>query len=130
MYAIRSYYVLSGIIGVLPERLFEPFASESLIVEVRNRGRTTDHQAPLHRTPDGTAQHVITSYSIHYTKLYDDALGTREWQPRTYDDGLIPNFSFEVIGLRVNGDLGVAVLDTETGRESEWNGDAFFPLNT
>lgn len=57
-------------------------------------------------------------------------LGTREWQPRTYDDGLIPNFSFEVIGLRVNGDLGVAVLDTETGRESEWNGDAFFPLNS
>ncbi|WP_306155543.1 class A beta-lactamase [Roseovarius sp. MMSF_3281] len=56
--------------------------------------------------------------------------GTREWQPRTYDDGLIPKFSFEVINLAVNGDLGVAVLDTETGRASGWGENALFPLNS
>ncbi|MDX1742841.1 MAG: class A beta-lactamase [Ruegeria sp.] len=56
--------------------------------------------------------------------------GTREWQPRTSDDGLIPNFSLEVIGLEVNGTLGVAVLDTETGRESGWSENEPFPLNS
>lgn len=56
--------------------------------------------------------------------------GIREWQPRTYDDGLIPNFSFELISLEVNGQLGVAVLDTETGRESGWDENAFYPLNS
>jgi beta-lactamase class A len=55
---------------------------------------------------------------------------TREWQPRTYNDGLIPNFSFEVISVEVNGQLGVAVLDTETGRESGWDENALYPLNS
>ncbi|MDF9302073.1 class A beta-lactamase [Tritonibacter mobilis] len=56
--------------------------------------------------------------------------GTREWQPRTYDDGLIPAFSFEVISLQVDGDLGVAVLDTETGRTSGWDEHSPYPLNS
>lgn len=56
--------------------------------------------------------------------------GTREWQPRTYDDGLIPGFSFEVISLQVGGDLGVAVLDTETGRASGWDETSSYPLNS
>ena len=56
--------------------------------------------------------------------------GTREWQPRTYDDGLIPRFSFEVISLQVDGDLGVSVLDTETGRASGWDETSTYPLNS
>lgn len=55
---------------------------------------------------------------------------SRDWQPRTHDDGLIPNFSFEGISLEVNGELGVAVLDTETGRQSGWNENELFPLNS
>lgn len=56
--------------------------------------------------------------------------GTREWQPRTHDDGLIPAFSFEVINLEVGGDLGVSVLDTETGRASGWDATSPYPLNS
>lgn len=56
--------------------------------------------------------------------------GTRDWQPRTYDDGLIPSFSFEGISLEVGGDLGVSVLDTETGRTSGWNETSLYPLNS
>lgn len=56
--------------------------------------------------------------------------GTREWQPRTYDDGLIPRFSFEVICLQVDGGLGVSVLDTETGRASGWDETSTYPLNS
>lgn len=55
---------------------------------------------------------------------------TREWQPRTYDDSLIPAFSFEVISLEVGGQLGVSVLDTETGRASGWDENSLFPLNS
>lgn len=55
---------------------------------------------------------------------------TREWQPRTYDDGLIPAFSFEVISLEVGGGLGVSVLDTETGRASGWDETSLYPLNS
>ncbi len=56
--------------------------------------------------------------------------GYREWQPRTYDDGLIPNFSFELIEMSLNGGLSVAALDTETGRASGWNADNRVPLNS
>lgn len=58
------------------------------------------------------------------------AYETREWKPRTYDDGLIPDFSFEVIGLAVGGELGVSVLDTETGRASGWDDTSLYPLNS
>ncbi|WP_239323571.1 class A beta-lactamase [Epibacterium sp. Ofav1-8] len=56
--------------------------------------------------------------------------GTRELQPRTHDNGLIPRFSFEVISLDVRGDLGVSVLDTETGRSSGWDENSLYPLNS
>ncbi len=55
---------------------------------------------------------------------------TREWQPRSYDDGLIPNFSFEVIELSLRGTLGVSVLDTGSGRRSGWLENDRFPLNS
>lgn len=54
----------------------------------------------------------------------------QELQPRTYDDGLIPRFSFELIELSLNGELGVFARDTETGRESAWGADKRMPLNS
>ena len=54
--------------------------------------------------------------------------GTHE--PRTYDEALIPRFSFEVIELDARGTLGVAVLDTETGQQTAWRGADRFPLNS
>lgn len=45
---------------------------------------------------------------------------TRAWQPRTYDDGLIPDFSFELIEMDLQGSLNVYALDTETGRAAVW----------
>ncbi|MBB5723933.1 beta-lactamase class A [Loktanella ponticola] len=56
--------------------------------------------------------------------------GLRDWQPRTYDDGLIPNFSFEVIELSLRGAVGVFALDTETGRASGWGENIRVPLNS
>jgi beta-lactamase class A len=58
------------------------------------------------------------------------APGTRPWYPRTYDNGLIPAFSFELISLEAGGDLGVAVLDTESGRASGWDEEGRYPLNS
>lgn len=55
---------------------------------------------------------------------------TRPWQPRSYDDGLIPAFSFEAISLDVGGALGVYALDTETGRASGWDANGLYPLNS
>lgn len=54
--------------------------------------------------------------------------GTHE--PRTYDEGLIPRFSLELIELDARGTLGVAVLDTESGKQSTWRGSDRFPLNS
>ncbi len=56
--------------------------------------------------------------------------GFRDWQPRTYDDGLIPDFSFEVIELSLRGAVGVFALDTETGRSSGWGENTRVPLNS
>ncbi|GFE63846.1 class A beta-lactamase [Litoreibacter roseus] len=57
-------------------------------------------------------------------------LDYREWQPRTYDDGLIPNFSFEVIELSLLGDIGVYALDSENDRASGWSEDYRQPSNS
>ena len=54
--------------------------------------------------------------------------GTHE--PRSYDEGLIPRFSLELIELDARGTLGVAVLDTESGRQSTWRASDRFPLNS
>jgi beta-lactamase class A len=54
--------------------------------------------------------------------------GTHE--PRTYDEGLIPRFSLELIELDARGTLGVAVLDTESGKQSTWRASDRFPLNS
>ena len=60
----------------------------------------------------------------------DSGHGFIELQPRTYDNGLIPNFSFEVIELSLRGLLGVYALDTETGRSSGWAENVRVPLNS
>lgn len=54
--------------------------------------------------------------------------GTHE--PRTYDEGLVPRFSLELIELDARGTLGVAVLDTESGKQSTWRASDRFPLNS
>ena len=54
--------------------------------------------------------------------------GTHE--PRSYDEGLIPRFSLELIELDARGTLGVAVLDIESGKQSTWRGTDRFPLNS
>jgi beta-lactamase class A len=51
-------------------------------------------------------------------------------EPRSYDEGLIPRFSLELIELDVRGTLGVAVLDTESGKLSTWRASDRFPLNS
>ena len=60
----------------------------------------------------------------------DQGHGYREWQPRTYDDGLIPNFSFEVIELSLLGGLGVFAMDSEIDRSSGWAETYRQPLNS
>lgn len=54
------------------------------------------------------------------------AHGYRKLYPRTYDDGLIPRFSFEVIEISLGGRLGAYVLDLVTGRSSSWSSNAEF----
>ena len=56
------------------------------------------------------------------------AFGTQE--PRTYDEAIIPNFSFEVIELNARGSMGVAVLDTQSGKFAGWAERQTFPLNS
>lgn len=60
----------------------------------------------------------------------DQGHGYREWQPRTYDDGLIPNFSFEVIELSLLGGLAVFAIDSEIDRFSGWAETYRQPLNS
>lgn len=60
----------------------------------------------------------------------EDAAHTRAWQPRSYDAGLIPKFSFETMEVDLRGRLGVFALDLATGRNSGWAEDARFPVNS
>ena len=46
--------------------------------------------------------------------------GTHE--PRTYDEGLVPRFSFEVIELDAGGTLAASLFDAGSGRSSAWRG--------
>ncbi len=59
-------------------------------------------------------------------KAIEPNYGFKELQPRTYDDGLIPRYSFELIELSLGGRLGAYVLDLETGRSSAWSSTAEF----
>lgn len=54
------------------------------------------------------------------------AFGTHE--PRTYDEGLVPRFSFEVIELDARGTLATALLDTGSGKASAWRRAERVPL--
>ena len=74
MYAIRSYYVQRavircGLIALIPAVLLsscgEPAGSSEAQVAIE-KAQTPPAAAPV----EGTL-HVITSYSIHYTKLYE-----------------------------------------------------------
>ena len=67
MYAIRSYYALAAAVAV-------ELAHRGLPVHLT----TSDPAAHLTETLDGSLDNlsvsrVITSYSIHYTKLYDSS---------------------------------------------------------
>lgn len=66
--------------------------------------------------------------AISTSALAQPIHGTHE--PRTYDEGLIPRFSLELIELDTRGTLGVAVLDTEAGKHSTWRASDRFPLNS
>ena len=55
MYAIRSYYAVFGYYG------------DQVLTILRG----AEYQPTLIELPDGEWGGVITSYSIHYTKLYD-----------------------------------------------------------
>ena len=73
MYAIRSYYGRTG------QNTVSPTATEQRWVYVwqfRNRNRSGLRRKPRTPRPAGRGKKavphcVITSYSIHYTKLYD-----------------------------------------------------------
>src|SRR5690554_6470488 len=55
------------------------------------------------------------------------ALAPRTWAA---GDDFIPRRALEEIEQWSGGRLGVAVLDTGTGRTAEWRGDERFPLNS
>ena len=82
-------------------------------------------QASMTRTPLFS---VIAMFLLTSLAGAQPIFGTHE--PRTYDERIIPNFSFEVIEIDARGQLGVAVLDTESGRYAGWADEATFPLNS
>ena len=75
MYAIRSYYVLKDAIVMFEKEITE----KEFLSKKRNPNITLQQIERLKeqyivRNP----KYVITSYSIHYTKLYDSDDGLRE----------------------------------------------------
>ena len=77
MYAIRSYYVSEKMFGVFPHRIVSPnekllrgFDDEFYAPHARH---TEIRQKDIESIPDLDilSLSVITSYSIHYTKLYE-----------------------------------------------------------
>ena len=66
MYAIRSYYEVSKRMNGTVEHVRHELAGHGLVEAVDTGNTVTDGD---NRT--GFADFVITSYSIHYTKLYD-----------------------------------------------------------
>ena len=82
MYAIRSYYEL---LGVGRNRAVEA-GERQLLGQFHRRAHTHLLEHPRAVDLDGAhgnvqlvRNHVITSYSIHYTKLYDVALTNPGW---------------------------------------------------
>ncbi|WP_394197187.1 serine hydrolase [Litoreibacter albidus] len=70
-----------------------------------------------------TRRHAVTGLAAFFALIGPTQASdrnTRAWQPRTYDDGLIPDFSFELIEMDLQGSLNVYALDTETGRAAVW----------
>ncbi|PWK59659.1 serine hydrolase [Roseicyclus mahoneyensis] len=53
----------------------------------------------------------------------------RDLYPRTYDDGIIPNFSLELIEISAGTDISVALLDTASARSVQWNDTARINLD-
>ena len=75
MYAIRSYYGPGGIRATAARRRLHARhrAAVHVDVEFPNLGITRENVAIDYIAPkvDAATRTVITSYSIHYTKLYD-----------------------------------------------------------
>ena len=72
MYAIRSYYAGSGVVSTRSNMhwVVTEFGAVNLY------GKTLQERAKLlisiaHPDHKDSLDHVITSYSIHYTKLYE-----------------------------------------------------------
>ncbi|QDC08026.1 class A beta-lactamase [Oceanicola sp. D3] len=75
-------------------------------------------------------RHFLTSAAALTATPLLGQTGTREYHPRSYDEGLIPRFSFELIEQEAQGSLGVLALDTATGRRAGWRADERFPFNS
>ena len=73
MYAIRSYYVSSTLIGMSTRVRLDNIHGfhRGYRYSGKNGG---NRKATGNRQDQGQARHVITSYSIHYTKLYDERI--------------------------------------------------------
>ena len=82
MYAIRSYYAVIGPIlrrggAFFLRRSFKGNAMYSVIFN-EYLAQLIDRGVPIEYFIEGGRSRVITSYSIHYTKLYE----VREMRPR------------------------------------------------
>ena len=89
MYAIRSYYDIEGItfrfIDTAGIRKTDDTIENMGISRTYNKIKQAtivllmldiiDEDEKIHEAVADVKAHVITSYSIHYTKLYDDGLG-------------------------------------------------------
>ena len=78
MYAIRSYYGGRTLSGEITPQGAKNEALQVLCATVLTAGVVTMHNVPDIRDVNlliEALQFVITSYSIHYTKLYDGCIG-------------------------------------------------------
>ena len=70
MYAIRSYYVVLLVFIAVKLVSYLPSAFSSL-ASLADSVYNKDNAELVITTPNTVVKSVITSYSIHYTKLYD-----------------------------------------------------------
>ena len=84
MYAIRSYYACARRLIVPDTPLGERFL-DSLVASIRQLrvGLFDDDPQPYMGCLISTAAAVITSYSIHYTKLYEVRSGDNPQEDRS-----------------------------------------------
>ena len=68
MYAIRSYYAC---LEIAKRSRGTPRVTNRLLRRARDFAEQADLQSAAARTATGAEARVITSYSIHYTKLYE-----------------------------------------------------------